>query len=103
MVETEHVVIKLKFTLCFIKYNIMASMYCTTHQNREQNKARCQKCNDTYILHYGGKSQRTRCRNHHYIVNQLGQMQCLDCNLIKNEYSVNCYHTSKPTTLCAIL
>ena len=43
-------------------------MYCTTHQNREQNKAQCQKCNDTYILHYGGKSQRTKCRNHHYIL-----------------------------------
>lgn len=80
-------------------------MYCTTHQNRTSTycSAKCQKCNDIYLLHYGGKSQRTSCRNHNYIVNQLGQMQCIDCCLIKNQSSRNCYHTAKPVMPCVIL
>lgn len=79
-------------------------MYCTENQNREQYcSAKCQKCNDKYILHYGGKSRRTSCRNHNYIVNQLGQMQCIDCSKIKNQSSLNCYHTSKPIMQCVIL
>lgn len=82
----------------------MTSLFCTIHQNGEQySSAQCKKCNDTYILHYGGKSERTSCRNHNYIMNQLGQMQCLDCNLIKNQYSRNCYHVAKQKQLCVIL
>ena len=80
----------------------MSSAYCTTHQNRKQ-QVKCQKCNDKYILHYGGKSERTSCRNHNYVTNQLGQPQCIDCHLIKNKYNQNCYHTTKPTMSCSIL
>ena len=59
---------------------------------------RCAKCGDYYKMHYGGKSQRTSCRVHHYKItkNKFGQKQlfCVICNRYHSDMgSRNCYHS----------
>ena len=56
----------------------------------------CAKCNDVFILSYGGKSHRCPCRYHNFDKNDF----CIDCNRHKKHImSSNCYHIRK-TPLC---
>ena len=54
------------------------------------NKVICGKCNDRFIVTFGGYSQRRSCREHNYINNI-----CDICNKKKNEGSQCCYHMKK--------
>jgi hypothetical protein len=71
------------------------------HFQQEEEPVKCVKCNDRYILHYGGKSKRTSCRVHNWVKKDYeiidGQVYtvelCLTCNVLKSNHgSSNCYH-----------
>ena len=65
---------------------------CYSIDNKKK-KSKCKKCGDKFYIHYGGKSQRTSCRNHCYILYD-GLLYCTICNKFNSEIkSRNCYHS----------
>ena len=54
--------------------------------------AKCVKCKDYFIIHYGGKSQRNSCRNHNWKNVGINKL-CKTCNKYKQNLKCsNCYH-----------
>ena len=62
----------------------------TKMTNHEHVYVTCRKCEDRFILDYGGKSNRQSCRYHDY-----KKGSCLDCGKDENHGGGNCHHVRK--------
>lgn len=62
--------------------------YVKLDNRKEKKWGTCGKCGASFVLHYGGKSQRMPCRVHEWDKNN----KCIICYQNRNNYSGNCYH-----------
>ena len=67
---------------------------------KERVYGTCEKCNDRFLVHWGGRSERTPCRFHSW--DQSGKCSC--CEQDRANYSGNCYHIrADPVCLSCIV